>query len=181
MLGDELGDAVSVGAVTVGHSAKPVRLQRSLLHLFLRRQRLPIGGHLRDKDRVLVDLRRACSTYVSSCGGQAVLLYNETAGGGLVHVRVPILLHKVAGSIWDALRWNAIAVGAGPTCVRCIVVDHFELLLRVDQVLLLALRYSNASSCLHGSLALALVRVRLTVLLVRAQVISVLSVLIGSR
>lgn len=90
---------MAVRSVPVRHCAEPVALQGTRLQLVLSGQCFALASHLRDEDRVLVDLRLAGSAHVSSDRILTVLLHDKAARGWLVNGCGPILLNEVASSI----------------------------------------------------------------------------------
>lgn len=65
MLGDILRDIVAIGAMTVRHRTEPVAIEPSILNLIFSRYCFAIACNLGNKDRVLVDLRGACTAHIA--------------------------------------------------------------------------------------------------------------------
>lgn len=61
---DILRNEMSIGSMAVSDSAEPITLQNAVFHL-LSNQCLAFSIDLRDKDRVLVDFRRASASHVA--------------------------------------------------------------------------------------------------------------------
>ena len=126
MLLDELGDEVAVRSVPIRHCAEPVALQGTRLQLVLSGQCFALASHLRDEDRVLVDLRLASSAHVSSHRILTVLLHDKAARGGLVNGCGSILLNEVASGVGHGvvvvlLLRIAVALRARSACILGIV------------------------------------------------------------
>ena len=76
---DELGDKMTIGAMSVGNCAEPVRFLWSCLDVLFRYESSAVMRYLRDKDRVLVDFRSASAPHVTGYRIGSKLLDIETA------------------------------------------------------------------------------------------------------
>ena len=93
---DELGDEMTVSTMTIGDSSEPIILDATRFHQ-VSSDSFAIGCDAGDKDRVLIDLRRASATHVSGHREAAILAYDEVSGSA----------SRLIGNAWAAVLWHS--------------------------------------------------------------------------
>ena len=92
---DELGDEVTVSTMAIGDCCEPIIPDATRFHQ-VSSDSFAIGCDPGDKDRVLIDLRRASATHVTGHREAAVLAYDEVSGPA----------GRLIGNAWAAVLWH---------------------------------------------------------------------------